>query len=507
MGINIGQVLRQPALRTPDRVAVVDVDAGGRVETPYAELDRMARRAAARLRAAGLGPGDRVLLVCANGRAFLACWFGAAYAGCTVVPTPILSAPGEVAFRVRHAGCRAVVVDADRRALVDRAGRDLPSDLAVLAADALAGDGDPDPDGPADVPAEAAAMVLYTSGTTGTPKGAVITHGSLMTHTGALVHHTLGLEPDDRVLGVLPLTHSYGIRMVVLAPFYAGARAVLVPRFHAQRAMDLLAEEAITWLPAVPTMYAAWANLPANPPPASLRWCLSAGAPLTEDVRGRAGARLGAPIRQGYGLTEATFSTVDAPPETPRPGTVGRPVWGCEARIVDGEGRVCPPGEEGEILIRGNNVMSHYLNDPDATAAVLQDGWMRSGDVGVLDATGRLTVVDRIKDLIIRGGNNVYPSEVEQVLASHPEISQVAVVGRPDPYYGEEVVAVIVPGAAPVDLAGLRGWVLERLARTKVPREVAIVDAMPLGPSGKVLKRELRARLTDGRLATVPMVS
>jgi long-chain acyl-CoA synthetase len=502
MGLNVGQVLRQPALRTPDRVALVDVQPQGRSEITFAALDAMARRVATRLRAAGLGEGDRVQLVCGNGHPYVACWFGAMYAGCTVVPTPILSAAPEVAFRGRHARCRALVTDDPRRAMVEDARAGLPPDVRILSAEALAAEGSSRPDGPVELSAGAPAMVLYTSGTTGAPKGAVITHASLLTHTAALVHHTLGLDADARVMGALPLTHSYGIRMVVLATFYAGGRAVLIPRFRASQVMELLAHEGVTWLPAVPTMFAALAQCPKpEHAPATLRWCLSAGAPLTDDVRGRAEAILGAPIRQGYGLTEATFSTLDAPPAPPRPATVGRPVWGIEIRIADPAGHPLPPGQEGEIWVRGQNVMAGYLDDPSATAAVMPDGWMRSGDVGVLDPTGTLTVVDRLKDLIICGGNNVYPSEVEHVLSDHPAVSEVAVVGRPDDYYGEEVVAVIVPNqGAPLDLAELARWMRTRLARTKVPREVAVVDAMPLGASGKVLKRTLREMLASGRL-------
>ncbi|MFW6050643.1 MAG: class I adenylate-forming enzyme family protein [Myxococcota bacterium] len=506
MGINIGQVLRQPALRTPERTAVVEVRGEERVEVSYGELDRRARRAAGALLHAGVAPGDAVALSAANGVSFLACWFGAVYAGCTVVPVPVLSAAPELAFRMRHARCRALVTDAPRRELGERAMGRLEARCPHLDTDDALADASTAVDAPADVPPEAAAMVLYTSGTTGKPKGARITHASLFAHTSALVHHTLRLGPDARVLGALPLTHSFGIRMVALAPFYAGGRCVLVPRFDAERTLRLLRTEGVTWLPAVPTMFAAWANLPAGVPgPSSVRWCLSAGAPLTEDVRRRAEARLGAEVRQGYGLTEATFSTIDAPPDPPAPGSVGRPVWGIEVRVVDPRGRPLPPGEEGEVVIRGQNVMGGYLGDPEATARVLKDGWLHSGDVGVLDAEGRLSVVDRIKDMIIRGGNNVYPSEVEDVLAEHPAVAEVAVVGRPDTYYGEEVVAVVVPrDGSPPDPRELLDWSLERMARTKVPRELAVVDALPLGPSGKVLKRELRAMLRDGRLVAVP---
>jgi long-chain acyl-CoA synthetase len=360
-------------------------------------------------------------------------------------------------------------------------------------------------------------MILYTSGTTGAPRGAAITHASLLAHTAALVEHALGLGPDDRVMGVLPLTHSYGIRMVVLATLHAGASAVLVPRFDAVSTLRLLTAECVTWLPVVPTMLAALAaarwtlgpgpnvhlagrNSEAARFPA-LRWCLSAGAPLAEDVRVRAEARLGVEVRQGYGLTEATFCTIDAPPVPRTPGSVGRPVPGIEVRIAGADGRDAMPGDTGEVRVRGDNVMRGYVGDDDATQHVIRDGWLHTGDIGRLDVHGALFVVDRTKDLIIRGGNNVYPSEVEDVLARHPDVAEAAVVGRPDAYYGEEIVAVVVlRDGATLDPAALDAHAREHLSPVKVPRELAVVDALPLGPSRKVLKRELREMLAAGKL-------
>jgi long-chain acyl-CoA synthetase len=284
----------------------------------------------------------------------------------------------------------------------------------------------------------------------------------------------------------------------------ASARFVLVPRFDAQRSFELLRSESVTFLPGVPTMFAAWGDLAEQAPPERLRWCLSAGAPMADEIVRRAEARLGAEVRQGYGLTEATFSTVNAPPDARVVGSVGRAVPGVEIRVVDAQGASCGTDRDGEIQVRGTNVMSRYLDDEDATREVFSDGWLRTGDVGRLDREGRLRVVDRIKDLIIRGGNNVYPSEVEDVLAAHPDIASVAVVGRRDSRYGEEVVAVIVPRPnASIDLAALDTFARERLASTKVPREIAIVSDLPLGPSGKVLKRVIRDRIESGETSTV----
>jgi long-chain acyl-CoA synthetase len=505
MGVNVGQVLRQAALQWPSRVALSDVGAQGDAprELDFAALDLAARQVAGRLRALGLSAGDCVALIGANSVEFAAAWFGIVYAGCAVVPIPILSAAPELRMRVSHAGCKAVLFDAARQALVQQAVEGLEPVPACVALHTATLGAEPI-ERPFDTAPSDTAMVLYTSGTTGLAKGAAISHASLTLHSTVLATRTLQLGADDRILGVLPLTHSYGIRMTLLVGFFVGARVVLVPRFEAARALALLRSEAITWLPAVPTMYAALAAEPPCDPLPALRWGLCAGAPLADETARRAERRLGVEVRQGFGMTEATFCTVNAPPDARVLGSVGKPVWGIELMIAGEDGRALPPGAHGEVLVRGHNVMSRYLHDPEATAQVQQGGFFHSGDVGRLDAEGRLSIVDRIKDLIIRGGYNVYPSEVEDALAAHPDVLEVAVVGRPDDYYGEEVVAVIVPraGHAP-DAAELVRFAGERVGRTKVPREVAFTTQLPLGPSGKVLKRTLRQWLLEGRLAVL----
>lgn len=478
MGVNVGQILRQNAVRHPERVALLE----GQRAVAYGGLDRDARRIAGALRAWGVRPDDRVLLCAANGGAFVSAWFGIVYAGAVVVPTPILSSADEVADRARRARCVAAVGDAERMSLLEHAG-EAPLRIDHLLACAEEVETPPLVDPSSD------AMILFTSGTTGAARGACISHASLLLHTAGLVHHALRLHEGDRVLGVLPLTHSYGCRLAMLAPFFAGAAVVLAPRFEAPASWRLLHEARITWAPVVPTMLSAWLRLPDAAPPPALRWVLSAGAPLPEALAIEAAARLGTSVRQGYGLTEATFSTIDTPPEPPVPGSVGRPAWGVEVRVADG----------GEIEVRGHNVMTGYLGDREATRDVLPDGWLRTGDIGSIDADGRLHVTDRRKDLVIRGGNNVFPAEVEAVLCRHPGVAEVAVVGRPDPHHGEEVVAVVVPRAG-VPLDDLADFAAQHLARTKVPRELVTVAALPLGPSGKVLKRVLRDRIASGEL-------
>lgn len=500
MSTSVSQILHQGAQRHPARTACTALDAAGRhaEHHTYAELDQRAQRIADDLKGRGIGPGDAVALCIGTGIDFIYTYFGVLYVGATAVPLPILSAPPEIEYRVKHAQCRALLFDRGRSELIN--STQLGSTVAVALEQIAEA-------GPRTTPcardAADTAMLLYTSGTTGAAKGAAISHGALLTHTAVLAYHALQLTPEDRILGILPLTHSYGCRMVMLASFYAGAACVLLPRFDPAVAMEVMVRDKISWLPAVPTMFTAMANLPESTPVPALRWAMCAGAPLPDDTARRAEARLGCEVRQGFGMTEATIATLNSPPDARVLGSVGKAVWGVELHIKRADGELAEPGEHGELWIRGHNTMSQYLLDPAATAEAKRDGFIRSGDLGYLDPSGRLFIVDRIKDLIIRGGNNVYPSEVENALAEHAAIRAVAVVGRRDDYYGEEIVAVIERKAGvPLTASEVAQWARARVARTKVPREVVFVESLPLGPSGKILKRSLRLDIENGTLPT-----
>jgi long-chain acyl-CoA synthetase len=486
---SIATLLQERAASHGDRVALVTPEG----EVSYRSLAAGARRVTASLVGAGIALGDRVALSLPNGRAFVEGWFGTLGAGATVVPLPLGSTPAELRLRLSRARCRALVGQAP---LSDD---ELPDLRRVLSPDPGAAERAPRAAAP-----EATAMILFTSATTGEPKGVRLSHASLGTHTQVLARHTLALDEGDRVLGALPFSHSFGCRLAMLAPLHAGACIIVLPRFDAARSFEALAAHRVTFAPVVPTMLSAWSRRSGTRPPPSLRFCLSAGAPLPAELRARAAAQLGVPIREGYGLTEASFSCVDAPPEPPTAGTVGRPVPGVTLCLIGVDGHEVGTGEVGEILVRGHNVMTDYLDDPPATRRALVDGWLHSGDLGRLDAAGRLTLVDRKKDVILRGGFNVYPAEVEAVLSRHPGVEAAFVVGRPHPHYGEEVVAVLVacPAARPRP-AELAAWVGEALARYKVPRAYAFIDAPPLGPSGKVQKRVLKEQLDHGELSLV----
>lgn len=350
--------------------------------------------------------------------------------------------------------------------------------------------------------AEDDAVILYTSGTTGKPKGAVLTHSNMVMNATICAFDLFEAREDDVLLCALPLFHSFGQTCVMNAAFRCGATIVLMPRFDGAAALDLMVRENVTCFAGVPTMYIALleaAKNDARRPP--LRRLNSGGASLPLAVLERVEQTFGVQIEEGYGLSETSpVATFNQRAIGVKPGTVGAPIWGVEAKIANAEIEdrieLLPPGERGEVVIRGHCVFSRYLNNPQATAAVKVDGWFRSGDIGTMDEDGFITILDRKKDMILRGGFNVYPREVEEVLMRHPAVAQVAVIGIPHDVQGEEVCAMIVlhEHARGTDTDEIIVWARENMAKHKYPRVVEFVESFPLGPSGKVLKRELRAR-------------
>jgi long-chain acyl-CoA synthetase len=497
--LSLAAVLHDTAARRPDSVAVVDGDAA----ITYGELSRLARAQAAALVALGVEPGDRVALMAPNTLGFVAAYHAVLTCGAVVVPLAPMLVGDEVAHVLSDAGARLVLVDPGQRdSVLDAAVR---CGADVLALDELAGAAT------TVAPLERAvargpldpAVVFYTSGTTGRPKGAVLAHVNLVLNcfVNAFIGHQL--RRDDVVLACLPLFHTFGQTVALNAPFLVGARVVLQARFDAAQALELMRRHGVTVLLGVPTMYVELLRHSEDGSPPPLRVCVSGGAALPVAVLERFQERFGCPIQEGYGLSETSpTATVNHLAPGIQPGTIGQAIWGVEAEVAD-PGRddrvdLLATGEVGEIVLRGHNVFLGYLENPVATAAAVVDGWFRTGDLGTKDADGTLRIVDRKKDLIVRGGFNVYPREVEEVLARHPAIEQVAVIGVPDARYGEEVLAVVVlrDGEPAASADELLAWARERIAGHKRPRRVAFVDALPLGPSRKVLKRELRERFT-----------
>jgi long-chain acyl-CoA synthetase len=494
--LSLASVLAEPARRTPDKLALVQ----GSLRLGYRRLWREALQHAAALQARGIEAGDRVALLAPNVADFVRAYYGVLAAGGVVVPIPTLLNADEAAFLVGHAGTAAVLYDAGLADVATAAAQA----VAVPAWD-IAGLAEEDVE-PLSThvarQAEDTAVVFYTSGTTGRPKGALLTHLNLVMNATVNAFDANPIRRDDVVMGCLPLFHTFGQSVSMNSAFRAGATLLLQPRFDPGAALDLMVAERATLFFGVPTMFVQL--LDAAPQAArlpTLRDCVSGGASLPVAVLERFEETFATTVYEGYGLSETSpTASVNQPWFGTRAGTVGHPVWGVEVEVADDmlEDRVVllPRGHRGEIVVRGHNVFAGYLDDPEATAAAVVDGWFRTGDIGIRDDDGFIHIVDRKKDLIIRGGFNVYPREVEEVLHRHPGVAQVAVVGVPDEEQGEEVCAVVVPDGPGLDADELAAWAREHLGRHKYPRRVEVVDALPMGPSHKVLKRELRARLS-----------
>jgi long-chain acyl-CoA synthetase len=494
--LSLACILAESAHRHADRTAVVQGDTA----VDYATLWRQARCYAAALREQGVKPGDRVALLAPNVLDFPRAYFAILALGAVVVPVHLLGTADETAYVLADSGASLLVTfDAERG---DAAGRLAGVPVTTLAE--LAGRASTvDPvDSYASTAPEDPAVIFYTSGTTGEPKGAVLTHLNLVMNATVSAFDSHDHGQDDVVLGCLPLFHTYGQTVAMNASFRTGSTLILQPRFTGDGAIELMRRHGVTIMLGVPTMYVAMLQAAGGYDPADLpspRYCVSGGASLPVAVLEAFNERFHTTIYEGYGLSETSPSaTVNQPRFGTRAGTVGHPQWGVEVRVaraeVDDRIELVGTDELGEIVIRGHNVFAGYHNRPEATAEALVDGWFRSGDLGRIDADGFIWIVDRKKDLIIRGGFNVYPREIEEILVRHPAVQQAAVIGVPDPTYGEEICAVLVldPDADPPSTEDIVGWSREHLGRHKYPRRVEIVDQLPLGPSFKVLKRELR---------------
>jgi long-chain acyl-CoA synthetase len=517
--LNLSSVLEHRARLTPERIAIT---CAGRHMT-YAQIDAGAAQVAAGLASLGIAPGEKVALSCPNVPWFPLAYFGILKAGGVVVPLNVLLRPREIAYHLK---------DSDAKALLAFEGTpELP--IAQMARAACDHSGCPnlvimttDPAAPAPVASAITlaqlldgksaafatrrhhpgdtAVILYTSGTTGHPKGAELTHENMLLN--AIASHEMlspagkgGLE-QDVALVTLPLFHSTAQTCQMNSGFYGGLRLVLLPRFDPAAVLDTIAAEQVGFWIGVPTMYwslldyAASSGADVAAIARHLRCCVSGGAPMPAEVLRRFEATFGVRVLEGYGLSETApvvaFNQLHRPS---KPGTVGFPIFGVDIRCVDDEGRPVPAGERGEVVVRGPSVMKSYYNRPEATEETMRGGWFHTGDIGILDSEGYLAIVDRKKDMILRGGFNVYPRELEEVLITHPAIAMAAVVGVPDDRLGEEVKAFVVlkPGAV-LTGAELTAWCRDQFASYKYPRLIEFRDALPIGPTGKLLKRELK---------------
>jgi len=473
----------------PDRRAALEPQgpalADARRALTNSELLSAVKAVARRLDSVGIGAGDVVGVQLSNRVEFVLLLFAAWRVGAAVTPINPSLTPGEVARQLDDSGAKLLVVENEETVAA--------SDVPRLPVDDLYAEHGPDIDPRPD--SAALALLIYTSGTTGVPKGVMLDHANLDAMT-AMGTHALELGPDDRCLLILPLFHVNGIVVSVLSPLLAGASVVIAERFNPNTFFQTIEAERPTFFSAVPTIYSMLAALPQDiqPDTSSVRFAVCGAAPAPAELLTRFESRFGVPLVEGYGLSEGTCgSTINPVSGERKAGTVGLPFPGQQLRIVDGAGKDVAQGEPGEVLVRGPNVMRGYLGRPDDTAAVLRDGWLHTGDIGCLDEAGYLSLVGRSKDMIIRGGENIYPKEIEDVLAADPAVLEAAVIGAPDEKWGEIVVAFVQakPGAT-INLDALKARCAANLSGYKRPTTIHIREALPKNAVGKLDKKALR---------------
>jgi len=495
---NAALPLWQHSRSNPERPALYG--AAGR-EWGYGTLGGHVAGIAARLRhEEGIEPGDRVLLIAPSAPEFVAAYYAILSAGAVAVTAN----PMATAAELRYVGADADI------ALILCWHTALPASEAVAASLhvpcltlspglAQLSSGQPLP-APHAAAADDTAAIIYTSGTTGQPKGAQLTHGNFTACT-RIRQQVQDLQPDERTGTALPLFHVYGQACIMGTTILTGASLALLPRFDAGEMLHLIRRHRLTVVAGVPTMWNAVLHAPAGNPEefTSLRIASSGGAPLPAEIKSALESRFGCTVLEGYGLTETTgCATIQTGSRRGRPGSVGAPPPGCAISIRADDGTEQLAGATGEIHVRGPVVMKGYWRRPEATAEVLRDGWFATGDLGFLDDDGDLHIVDRKKDMVIRGGYKVYSREVEKVLCEHPDVLEAAVIAVPDDHYGEEVGAVVVlrPGRA-MEGDELRAWAKERLSAYKVPHLIAFAQDLPKGATGKILKRALPPSVFD----------
>ncbi|RBY96553.1 long-chain fatty acid--CoA ligase [Blastococcus sp. TF02-8] len=487
---NLAQNLLDAADEAPDHVALRMDD----VALTYREFADAALRVAAALQDRGVSPGDRVGMVLPNVVAFPVVFYGTLLAGAAVVPMNPLLKAREVEYYLQDSGARVVVALAGSSGPVEEAAGGVGVEAVAVSPD-LPREllGDECLTAATDRTDEDDAVILYTSGTTGRPKGAQLTHANLRSNARTGGRDLVESTRDDVIMGCLPLFHVFGLTCGLNAAVLARACLTLLPRFDGAKALEIVARDRVTIFEGVPTMFSAMLHAPDHDryDMSSLRLCVSGGSAMPVEVMRNFEQEFGCIILEGYGLSETSpVASFNHPHAERKPGSIGTPIEGVEMRLVDDDGKDVPQGEVGEIAIRGENVMKGYWQRPEETEKAIPDGWFRTGDLARQDEDGYFFIVDRKKEMIIRGGYNVYPREIEEALYEHPAVAEAACVGVPHPDLGEEVAAAVAlkPGQE-ADPQELQAWVKERVAAYKYPRHLWLVDALPKGPTGKILRR------------------
>jgi long-chain acyl-CoA synthetase len=485
--------------QAPERAMIVD----GPQRLPYGELLRRAAGLGLLLRQRDKGPDGHVGLLLPNSWGFVASYFGTLLGGKVTVPINILLQPSEIAFILGDARIHTVLTASPFKPLFDQLAGKLPWEVEAIYLDQLPGA----PQGLTPPPVEQLitheepdrlACLVYTSGTTGTPKGVMLTYGNLESNYEGSARVLEFREHADVVLAQLPLFHSFGMMATMICSILEQAPLVMLARFHPAQLLKTIVEERVTALMLVAPMYGLLIRTLKSKPVdlASLRICVSGGGPLPPSIEAGWKAITGKDILNGYGLTEASPVVANNAPSALKTGSIGKPLHNVQVEIRDPEGRALPAGQEGEICVRAPSVMKGYLNRPEETAKTIRDGWLLTGDLGRLDEDGFLIITGRAKDLIIFAGENIMPLEIENALSGHPAVAEASVVGLPDERKGEvPVAAVVLHEGQTADAEGLRAFLRDKIADFKIPREFHFVPELPKNTLNKVLKLKVREML------------
>jgi len=501
--MNVGELLTNSAAQYPDKAAIIFRDQ----TTSYAELDRRANQVANALMGLGVQKGDRVGLLLHNIPLYLEAYYGILKAGAVVVPMNVLYKQGEVAYIMRDSGAKVLLTFAPFAPVALAAASEAPDLQRVVVAAPIEIPGAVSwaqaigsaPETPPNVAVseDDLAVLSYTSGTTGRPKGAMLTHGNLLANIDENSNiPAISVRSDDIVWLALPLFHIYGMNVGMNNTIRYGGTMLVVERFDPVSTLEGIQKHRVTVIYGAPPMFIAWSQVPTirQTDMSSVRFIASGAAALPVAIINLFQELTGAPISEGYGLSESSpVLTANAAGAQIKPGTVGPAIPGVEIKIVDDAGNELPHGQMGELIARGPNIMVGYWNKPDATADTLRDGWLYTGDLATEDDDGYFTIVDRKKDMIVVSGYNVYPREVEEMLYQHPAVADAAVVQYPDPYQGESVMAFVVrKEGQDVSAQDLIDYCRSQMAVFKCPRRIEFVSELPKNNTGKVLRRELR---------------
>jgi long-chain acyl-CoA synthetase len=505
MTLNLAVILEESMKNDPEKPALIL----GETSLSYAELGAAAKKFASALASLGVGPGDKVAVMLPNVPQFAVAYYGILNVGASVVPLNVLLKSPEVAYHLDDSDAVALVswegfleeaqkgfeeAENCRDLIVaeEPGGEGVP--VGALGFDELLAENSPEYEMAQPMPDETA-VVIYTSGTTGRPKGAELTHFNMFMNAFCNADKLLGLGEDDVGIAVLPLFHIFGQTCVMNAFIYNGSTIVLVPRFEPEAALKVMQDVGVTVFQGVPTMYQQLLHHPKldEYDTSNLRLGVSGGASMPVEVLKEFEGRFGIVILEGYGLSETSpTACFNRSQERRKIGSIGLPIWGTEAEVVNEEDEEVPRGERGELILKGHHVMKGYHGKPEETKKAIKNGWFYTGDVATMDEEGFVYVVDRVKDMIVRGGYNVYPRETEEAIYEHEGVAEVAVIGTPHEELGEEICAVVAPKEGEsVTEQEIIAFAKERIAAYKYPRRVIFMDELPKTATGKILKREL----------------